>query len=509
MALYIGNKKYCAIKKSNVNNTDILITSNGNYTADEQYSGFGLVRVQVPEPIYDELTVTPKTTAQTLNPLNDAFSVVYVNPVTSSIDSNIAAGNIKKGVSILGVTGTLEFTTEELTVTPTTAKQVKTPTKNGYSKVTVNAVTSAIDGNILPANIAQGVVILGVTGTAVLSNETSRNITTNGTYSPEAPYTGFSSVVVDVKAEHEALDVTPTTSLQTFTAVDQYHGYSPVTVQAVTADIDSNIVAGNIKSGVTILGVTGTLTELKGQTKTITANGTYTPDSGYNGFTSVTVNVNTVKNQDKTLTVGSSTATVTTITPDSGYDGIASVKVDLTWIENQLKALNAGDADTTATFQTKTVTITADTATMDVTPDAGYDGLSKVTINMSAINQKINELKGAMVNSDLDDVLDGSATAFASDATTIREYVCYYYMDLKTVKLNNATYIGSCAFGNSGLTTLTISTNQVCTLASTTALDGTPIANGYGHIYVPSSLVASYKADSNWSVYADYISAIA
>lgn len=608
MALYIGNKKYCAIKKSNVNNTDTLITSNGNYTADEQYSGFGLVRVQVPEPIYDELTVTPKTTAQTLNPLNDAFSVVYVNPVTSSIDSNIAAGNIKKGVSILGVTGTLEFTTEELTVTPTTAKQVKTPTKNGYSKVTVNAVTSAIDGNILPANIAQGVVILGVTGTAVLSNETSRNITTNGTYSPEAPYTGFSSVVVDVKVEHEALDVTPTTSLQTFTAVDQYHGYSPVTVQAVTADIDSNIVAGNIKSGVSILGVTGTLTELKGQTKTITANGTYTPDSGYNGFTSVTVNVNTVKNQDKTitangtytpdagytgfgkvtvnintvnntvnntnltvtpkttsqsftpaspytgygnvtvnavtsaidsnitaaniksgvkilgvtgtlqaakvqasktLTVGSSTATVTTITPDSGYDGIASVKVDLTWIENQLKALNAGDADTTATLQTKTVTITADTATMDVTPDAGYDGLSKVTINMSAIIQKINELKGAMVNSDLDDVLDGSATAFASDATTIREYVCYYYMDLKTVKLNNATYIGSCAFGNSGLTTLTISTNQVCTLASTTALDGTPIANGYGHIYVPSSLVASYKADSNWSVYADYISAIA
>lgn len=608
MALYIGNKKYCAIKKSNVNNTDILITSNGNYTADEQYSGFGLVRVQVPEPIYDELTVTPKTTAQTLNPLNDAFSVVYVNPVTSSIDSNIAAGNIKKGVSILGVTGTLEFTTEELTVTPTTAKQVKTPTKNGYSKVTVNAVTSAIDGNILPANIAQGVVILGVTGTAVLSNETSRNITTNGTYSPEAPYTGFSSVVVDVKVEHEALDVTPTTSLQTFTAVDQYHGYSPVTVQAVTADIDSNIVAGNIKSGVTILGVTGSVTELKGQTKTITANGTYTPDSGYNGFTSVTVNVNTVKNQDKTitangtytpdagytgfgkvtvnintvnntvnntnltvtpkttsqsftpaspytgygnvtvnavtsaidsnitaaniksgvkilgvtgtlqaakvqasktLTVGSSTATVTTITPDSGYDGIASVKVDLTWIENQLKALNAGDADTTATLQTKTVTITADTATMDVTPDAGYDGLSKVTINMSAIIQKINELKGAMVNSDLDDVLDGSATAFASDATTIREYVCYYYMDLKTVKLNNATYIGSCAFGNSGLTTLTISTNQVCTLASTTALDGTPIANGYGHIYVPSSLVASYKADSNWSVYADYISAIA
>ena len=325
MALYIGNKKYCAIKKSNVNNTDILITSNGNYTADEQYSGFGLVRVQVPEPIYDELTVTPKTTAQTLNPLNDAFSVVYVNPVTSSIDSNIAAGNIKKGVSILGVTGTLEFTTEELTVTPTTAKQVKTPTKNGYSKVTVNAVTSAIDGNILPANIAQGVVILGVTGTAVLSNETSRNITTNGTYSPEAPYTGFSSVVVDVKVEHEALDVTPTTSLQTFTAVDQYHGYSPVTVQAVTADIDSNIVAGNIKSGVTILGVTGSVTELKGQTRTetltSTSGATYTPASGYNAITSIKVTPN-----NKALSV-TPTTSAQSLTVPSGYSGYGTVSV--------------------------------------------------------------------------------------------------------------------------------------------------------------------------------------
>ena len=106
----------------------------------------------------------------------------------------------------------------------------------------------------------------------------------------------FSSVVVDVKVEHEALDVTPTTSLQTFTAVDQYHGYSPVTVQAVTADIDSNIVAGNIKSGVTILGVTGSVTELKGQTRTetltSTSGATYTPASGYNAITSIKVTPN-------------------------------------------------------------------------------------------------------------------------------------------------------------------------------------------------------------------------
>ena len=55
-----------------------------------------------------------------------------------------------------------------------------------------------------------------------------------------------------------SLNVTPTTSAQTITAPSGTDGYSPVNVSAVTASIDSNIKAGNIKSGVSILGVTGT-----------------------------------------------------------------------------------------------------------------------------------------------------------------------------------------------------------------------------------------------------------
>ena len=56
---------------------------------------------------------------------------------------------------------------EEITVDPTTSKQTKTPSKgkNAITKVTVNAVTSAIDANIVAENIKKDVTILGVTGT--------------------------------------------------------------------------------------------------------------------------------------------------------------------------------------------------------------------------------------------------------------------------------------------------------------------------------------------------------
>lgn len=56
------------------------------------------------------------------------------------------------------------------------------------------------------------------------------------------------------------LNVTPTTSAQTLTPTSPVDGWDEVNVAAVTASIDADIVAGNIKSGVTILGVEGTYT---------------------------------------------------------------------------------------------------------------------------------------------------------------------------------------------------------------------------------------------------------
>lgn len=57
-------------------------------------------------PTYVTANVTPTTSAQELTPSEgEAYNKVVVNAVTSDIDANIIAGNIKDGVTILGVTG--------------------------------------------------------------------------------------------------------------------------------------------------------------------------------------------------------------------------------------------------------------------------------------------------------------------------------------------------------------------------------------------------------------------
>ena len=74
----------------------------------------------------------------------------------------------------------------------------------------------------------------------------------------------------------ETFDVQPTTAEQTITPTEG-SVFSGGTVRAVTSAIDNNIVAGNIKEGVTILGVGGTLKEGITPTGTIAINlnGTY------------------------------------------------------------------------------------------------------------------------------------------------------------------------------------------------------------------------------------------
>ena len=95
-------------------------------------------------------------------------------------------------------------------------------------------------------------------------------------------------------------------------------------------------------------------------------------------------------------------------------------------------------------------------------------------------------------------------------ATSISTSAFYSCSALTSISLPAATSIGSSAFYNcSKLEALILeNADAVCQLSSTSALSGTLIASGTGYIYVPSALVDTYKAATNWSTYANQIRAI-
>lgn len=79
---------------------------------------------------------------------------------------------------------------------------------------------------------------------------------------------------------------------------------------------------------------------------------------------------------------------------------------------------------------------------------------------------------------------------------------------LTTADLPVATSIRTQAFYSSGITSLTLRSDAICTLENADAFYFTPIEDGAGYIYVPPELVDSYKTADGWSIYANQIMAI-
>ena len=110
-----------------------------------------------------------------------------------------------------------------------------------------------------------------------------------------------------------------------------------------------------------------------------------------------------------------------------------------------------------------------------------------------------------------DSIIDRSITEFLDNlATSIGKSAFYSCSALTSVSLPVATSIGNSAFYScSKLEALILeNADAVCQLSSIYALRDTLIASGTGYIYVPSALVDTYKAATNWSTYANQIRAI-
>ena len=217
------------------------ITENGDYETlrygqvhvDVQGGSPAVVEQLDITPDYDPHTFIPAEGVDGFNPVNVAAcpipqtETLHVTPTNVPQQFTPSAGNI--GFNLVDVDAAPTPTLVACPVTPSTSVQHITPPAgaDGFSEVDVQAVDSSIDADIQPINIRQGVDILGVVGSLV-------------------------------EITKQPLNITPSTSAQTYTAPTG-QAYDPVQVDAVTAAIDPNIQAGNIKQGVEILGVVGTM----------------------------------------------------------------------------------------------------------------------------------------------------------------------------------------------------------------------------------------------------------
>ena len=91
---------------------------------------------------------------------------------------------------------------------------------------------------------------------------------------------------------------------------------------------------------------------------------------------------------------------------------------------------------------------------------------------------------------------------------TVGAYV-FQSCGLKSVEFPSLTTIGISPFtGCNALVSIILPGSTICSLRNTSSLSGTPIAKGTGFVYVPDELGDAYKAETNWSTYADQIRAI-
>lgn len=143
----------------------VTITESGTTEITPTTGKSGLSKVtaivNIPAPTFQEKMVAPTTSKQEViaDESYSGLSKVTVNAVTSSIDNNIKAINIRSGVSILGVQGNLEpdKPDQEKTVTPSSSQQIVTA-DTGYelAQVTVEPVptetkTVTANGDVTPS----------------------------------------------------------------------------------------------------------------------------------------------------------------------------------------------------------------------------------------------------------------------------------------------------------------------------------------------------------------------
>lgn len=191
-------------------------------------------------------TVTPSENTQTVNPDSsyDALSSVTVEAISNTY---IGSSVTKKSAA---------------TYTPGTSNQ-----SIASGQYLSGAQTIKGDSNLIASNIKKGVTIFNVTGSyneatggPTLQSKAVSPSESTQTVSPDSGYDGLSKVTVNaISSTYIGSDVTKKSAATYIPkTTDQSIASGQYLSGTQTIKGDANLVAGNIKSGVNIFGVTGT-----------------------------------------------------------------------------------------------------------------------------------------------------------------------------------------------------------------------------------------------------------
>lgn len=351
------------------------------------------------------------------------MSVESADGGTNTNDATLSSGAqmlkgvtaYSKGTKYTGTIATVEGPTPDISVSSDGLIAASVSNPKGYQaestiKTATQQLTTKGATTITPSSASQiavnsGVYTTGKITVSAVPTETKK-ITANGTYSPSAGKY-FSSVEVAIAGDtptYQSKTISPSTSVQTVTADSGYDALSDVTVNAIQTETKSVTSNGTYKptngkyfSSVTVNVPSETFNT---QTKTVTpteSTQTISPDNGYNGLSSVTVN------PISSTYIGSAVPTkgATTITPNSksqtaiSFGTYATGNIIVSAVPTETKSITANGTYTPSNgkyfssvnvnvvgdaFDTQSKSVTPTESEQIVTPDAGYDGLSSVTV---------------------------------------------------------------------------------------------------------------------------------
>ena len=328
MPLYVGNER--------INNVSIsFISPDGGTNTNDATLTSGTQMLQ-------GITAYSKGTKYTGTIPSKASADITVTANTVKIPAGYySTANTKTVAETTVATPAISISSDGLITASSaqTAGYVAAKTTTATKQLTAQSAKTITPSSSAQVAVGAGKYTTGDITVSAVPTET-KTITANGTYSPSnGKY--FSSVKVAVASDAVALQektITPTESTQVVDPDNGYGGFSSVTVNGIPSTYVGSGVA--TKGATTIIPsasqqtavsantyVTGAITvaAVPSETKNITSNGTYAPSTG-KWFSSVSVNIpDTIFNtQTKSVTP---TESKQTVTPDAGYDGLSSVTV--------------------------------------------------------------------------------------------------------------------------------------------------------------------------------------